>query len=129
MNNTKDYISIKFKNIKISISKLNIYILKIYKKTYNEIKNIIKFFPKKIYINIFKLYNLIIYNIINKYNIKKENLIIINICLNKGNILKKMQPAAKGKSYIIKKRISYIIIKICNIYEYITLNFINLILI
>jgi large subunit ribosomal protein L22 len=122
MINNNLFILIRYKYLKFSPNKLNIFISKLSKKTYSEIYKILLVFPKKISNIILKLINS------SNFIFNKHKIIILNSSVNKGPILKRSQPRAKGKSYLIQKKMSHITISISNIYNYITLKFLNLIL-
>ncbi len=118
----KKFISITYNYIKFSPNKLNIFISQISQKTYKELNEILHLFPKKVSILSLQIINS------NSCKIKKEKLIVIKIYINKGPILKRLQPRAKGHSFPIQKKMSHISIFICNIFNYILLKFIHFIL-
>jgi large subunit ribosomal protein L22 len=93
-------------------TKLGLICDKIRNKKYIEALNILKCLPQKNVILIWQTLHSIISNALNNNNMKKDNLFIESIYVNKGPIKKKISPRAKGKSDIIKKRMSHLTIKI-----------------
>jgi len=51
-------------------------------------------------------------NAINNHKMNKNSLIISEFYANKGPILKRMQPRAKGKSDEIQKKMSHLTVKL-----------------
>ena len=96
-----------------------------------KLKNVLKLFVGKSYIQILKLLdqssckikNIIWKNIkfgVSKlYTILPENIYIKFAYINKGSILKRFQPRARGKTYRIEKKKIHLItgIKVCNFFE------------
>ena len=115
----------------IDKSKIIITKTKYIKASSYKLKNILKLFIGKSYIEVLKLLeqnsckikNIIWENI--KFGISKlytfipENIYIKFAYINKGSILKRFQPRARGKNYCIKKKKVHIItgIKVCNFFE------------
>ena len=102
------------KYIRISSTKLIPIVSKINKKSYKEILYILKKLPKKIFNIIWKNFFCLILNIIKKLNLKKENLKNFQFFVNKGSILKRIRPRAKGRAFSIKKRMSHLTIFFLN---------------
>jgi large subunit ribosomal protein L22 len=106
------FIIIKKKFIHISLTKLNLICGKIRNKTYIEALNILKLLPQKNVIVVWQILHSVVTNAIINKNMKKNDLFIESIYVNKGPIKKKISARAKGKSDIIKKRMSHLTIKI-----------------
>ena len=51
-------------------------------------------------------------NATHNFDYEKEKLVITEAFVNKGPILKRIQPRAKGRAYRIEKRISHITIRV-----------------
>lgn len=104
--------SITLKNIKISPTKLNIYILKLRNKTYIELLKLFKYSHNKYDIIIWKLIYSLISNLKMTINLNLKNLIIFEIFVTRGPILKRLQPRAKGQSVQIQKKFSNLTISL-----------------
>lgn len=82
---------------------------------YNEILIILKFLPYRISQLLFKYFKSFLFNL---YNKKKIDILFklltlkksFNIGITRGPILKRLKSKSKGKSTIIKKRMSHIFI-------------------
>ena len=128
MNNQTSLYTITSKMIKLSPTKANLILDKLRNKTYLEISQILLKLPKKNSAIFNNLYRSVLGNAYNITKIKYENLYLFETFANKGAILKRQQPRAKGQSYLIQKRFSYITIKICSFFEYTTLELLYFIL-
>lgn len=74
---------------------------------------LLKFLPYRCSTVILNLLKSGMYNIINNHDyIDKSKLYIKNIMVDKGPILKRLQPRAQGRSYPIRKPISHLTIVI-----------------
>jgi len=105
-------IIVQTKFIHISFTKLNLILNKIKGKTYIESLNILKYLPQKATYIIWQTLYSAISNAINNYKMNKEFIIISEFYVNKGPILKRMRPRAKGKADTIKKKLSHLTIKL-----------------
>lgn len=112
MVNNNKIIIVKTKFIHISFTKLNVILDKIRNKSYIEVLNILKFIPKKKTYIIWQTLYSAISNAINNNKVNKNLLFISEFYVNKGPISKKIQARAKGKSDIIKKKMSHLTIKL-----------------
>lgn len=120
--------TITSKMVKLSPTKVNLTLIKIRNKTYSEIIQILNKLPQKKGIILFNLFSTLLANTYNLVKIRKENIFLFETYVNKGAILKRQQPRAKGQSYLIQKRFSYITLKICTLFDYTTLEFLYFIL-
>lgn len=106
----KKKISATSKYIQISPTKVNLVISKIRGKTYKEALQILKYLPQKSGAIIWQTLYSAISNATNNFGLNKENLIICEAFVNQGPILKRSQPRAKGRAYMIQKKMSHITI-------------------
>ncbi len=104
------HVSAKGKYLKSSSTKLINLLYKIRNKSYQDALNILEIEPKKRAKLVWKVLQSAISNAANNYSLDKNNLNISAAFVNRANILKRIQPRAKGKSYRIKKRFSHITI-------------------
>jgi large subunit ribosomal protein L22 len=112
MTKSNKIITVTTKYIPISFTKLSIILSKIRNKSYFDALVTIKSLPQKASNIIWKTLYAAASNATNNYKIDKNNLYIDSIFVNKGPILKRMQPRAKGKSYEIQKKMSHLTIKL-----------------
>jgi large subunit ribosomal protein L22 len=101
--------SYTFKNIRTAPNKINYILLKIRKKSYLEVLKILKNTSRKV--NIFVL-RILQYAILNS-KLPKNSIIIKEIFVNQGSILKRRRTRAKGKSFPIEKKMSHLTIFVC----------------
>nr|WDB00117.1 ribosomal protein L22 [Cyanidium sp. THAL103] len=79
----------------------------------NKAMSLLKFLPYRCSTVVLNLLKSGMCNIVNNYDyIDKSKLYIKNIIVDRGPILKRLQPRAQGKSYPIKKPISHLTIVI-----------------
>jgi large subunit ribosomal protein L22 len=128
MKKKNSIFTIKSKMVKLSPTKVNLTLNDIRKKPYIEIVQILQKLPQKKGIILKNLFLTLIANISNLLKINKNQLFLLETFATKGAILKRQQPRAKGQSYLIQKRFSYITLKICTLFEYITLEMLYYIL-
>ncbi len=107
--------SITVKYIRISPTKINIILKKIRGKTYNEALLLLRKIPRKSTAVIWKALSTVADQLSNKKieseiekNRDKGSFIIQTAFVNRGPILKRMQPRAKGRSYRIEKIFSHL---------------------
>ena len=115
MTKSNKIVTVTTKFIPISFTKLSIVLVKIKNKSYFDALSIIKSLPQKASNIIWKTLFSAASNATNNYKIDKNNLYIHSAFVNKGPILKRMQPRAKGKSYEIQKKMSHLTIKLIEI--------------
>lgn len=128
MKKNTSIFTITSKMVKLSPTKVNLTLNKIRNKTYLEIIQVLNKLPQKKGIILSNLFFTLLANIYNILKIKKENVFLFETYVNKGAILKRQQPRAKGQSYLIQKRFSYITLKICTLFDYTTLELLYFIL-
>jgi large subunit ribosomal protein L22 len=107
--------SAKIKYNRISPLKLYDILSKIVKKSYIEIIYILKNIKKRAVFFIWNIIKSIVSNIYNLYKINKKNFIILEAYATKSITLKKIYFKARGKTFVIRKRMSHITIKMINI--------------
>jgi large subunit ribosomal protein L22 len=98
------------KYIRITPTKLSLVLNKIRNKSYIEALAILKFLPQKGAKAVWKALYSAAANAVHKNSIIKENLLISKAYANKGPILKRTQPRAKGRAFKIEKKMSHITI-------------------
>lgn len=108
-------ISATSKYIHTSPSKFNKILFYIRNKKYIIVLNFLKQLSNDRSLIIYKTLNSAIYNAINKYNLNKDNLKIVEAYINQGSILKRKRYRAKGHSFLIQKKMSHLTIKVSNI--------------
>jgi len=111
VNNIKA-ITVQTKFIRIPFTKLNLILNKIKGKRYIDALNILKYLPQKGTYIIWQTLYSAMSNAINNHKMNKNSLIISEFYANKGPILKRMQPRAKGKSDEIQKKMSHLTVKL-----------------
>lgn len=112
INNNLLIASATSKYIKVSPTKINKILLQIRQKKYNEALNILKYIPQRGGTYVWKTLYSAISNGINNLNFNKDNIYIVEARVNKGAILKRSRPRARGKSFPIQKKLSHITIKV-----------------
>lgn len=105
-------ISATSKYIRISPTKVNVIISKIRGKSYREALQILKYLPQKAGSIVWQTLYSAVSNATHNFDLEKEKLIVTEAYVNKGPILKRMQPRAKGRAYRIEKKISHITISV-----------------
>jgi hypothetical protein len=106
----KKVYSIKLNSIHKSYLKFPKFLNKIQNKTYIELLNILINFPVSIKLKFEKIYLSLIHSI----NFTYQNIFFLKTVITRNSILKRLQARAKGKSVIIKKRMSNLKITYCN---------------
>lgn len=106
----KKIYSIKLNSIHKSYLKFPKFLNKIQNKTYIELLNILINFPVSIKLKFEKIYLSLIHSI----NFTYQNIFFLKTVITRNAILKRLQARAKGKSVIIKKRMSNLTITYCN---------------
>jgi large subunit ribosomal protein L22 len=112
MINKNKILIVQTKFIHISFTKLNLILNKVKGKSYVEALNILKYLPQKATYIIWQTLYSAMSNAVNNYKMDKNLLIISEFYVNKGPILKRMQPRAKGKADEIKKKMSHLTVKL-----------------
>jgi len=110
--NNKKLVIGHLKNIRISNTKLNFFLKNLRKKSYKECLVFLNKKKNKICLIIWKLLNSIISTAINIFFLDKNKLIISKAIATKSTILKRLSPRAKGKSFLIQKKLSHLFIEI-----------------
>nr|AIM52722.1 hypothetical protein [Ochromonas sp. CCMP1393] len=110
MNDLKESVSATSKYIRISPTKVNIILGQIRGKSYKEALQILKYLPQKAGAIVWQTLYSAVSNATNNFDFEKEKLFISEAYVNKGPILKRMQPRAKGRAFKIQKKISHITI-------------------
>jgi large subunit ribosomal protein L22 len=108
----KESVSATSKYIRISPTKVSLVIDKIRGKSYREALQILKFLPQKSGAIVWQTLYSAVSNATHNFDYEKEKLVITEAFVNKGPILKRIQPRAKGRAYRIEKRISHITIRV-----------------
>jgi len=107
------YISLaKTKYIRMSPRKVRVIADLIRGKTYSDALQILQGNPRMAVGPIWKTLYSAAANATNKYGIKKKKLIIQEIYVSEGPILRRGRPRAQGRVFQIKKRTSHITIKL-----------------
>jgi len=112
MEKTEKIISATSKYIRIAPTKIDVIVSKIRGKSYKEALQILKYLPQKSGGVVWQTLYSAVSNATNNFNLEKEKLIIIEAFVNKGSILKRMQPRARGKAYEIQKKFSHLTIRV-----------------
>lgn len=112
MNSQQKSVLATTKYIRISPSKIDLILKQIRGKTYKEALQYLKYLPQKSGSVVWQTLYSAISNGITNLNFQKENLIVSEAYVNKGPILKRMRPRARGKAFAIQKKVSHITIKI-----------------
>lgn len=110
MKSLKKLHLVKINAIHKSYLKFNIFLKKVQNKTYTELLLILIHFPIGIRMILEKIY----LSIINSGNFNFQNIFFLKTFITRNSILKRLQARAKGKSVIIKKRMSNLVITFCN---------------
>ena len=105
-------VSATSKSIRVAPNKNDRIISKIRGKTYKEALDILKKLSQKNGAIIWQTLYSAVSNATNNYQLKKENLVIIEAFVNQGSILKRMRPRARGKAFKIEKKISHLTISV-----------------
>ena len=98
----------ELKYARISARKVKIVADLIKGKNVDEALAILKFTPKASSTILEKLLKSAIANAENNHYMKRENLIVSEVCANQGPTLKRIRPAAKGSAVRIRKRTSHV---------------------
>lgn len=106
----KKVYSIKLNSIHKSYLKFSKFLNQIQNKTYIELLNLLINFPVSIKLKFEKIYLSLIHSI----NFTYQNIFFLKTVITRNSILKRLQARAKGKSVIIKKRMSNLKITYCN---------------
>ena len=114
MNLQKDLqtVSATSKYIRSSATKIDLIISKIRGKSYKEALQILKYLPQKAGGIVWQTLYSAISNATNNFDLEKEKLVITEAFVNKGPILKRMRPRAKGRGFAIQKKMSHITIRV-----------------
>lgn len=113
MSELKSSITVKY--IRISPSKINLILKKIRGKTYTQALLLLRKIPRKSTAVIWKALSTVADQLSNQKidlssekSLDKGNFIIGTAFVNRGPILKRMQPRAKGRAYRIEKIFSHL---------------------
>jgi ribosomal protein L22 len=128
MQHKNKILSITSKQLKISPTKLKIFVDKIRFKTYTESIEILKTLSQRTSTIILNLFKTLLAPICKDLNLLKEKFFLFETYINKSTILIRPHPRAKGKMNYIQKKFSYITLSICLNVEYILLEFLYLLL-
>ncbi len=112
MNNEINIATANIKYIRISSFKLEKILSQIRGKLYKDAINILKYMPQKNSFVIWKALYSAVSNGQHLFNVKKDNFVVYQAYVNKGSILKRVRPRAKGKAFQIQKKISHLTIKV-----------------
>jgi len=105
-------ISATSRNCRIPIKKTNFILKKLRGKTYKEALYILEDISQKPSDIIWQTLYSAVSNAVNNYKLSKSKLFIIKAYANSGPILKRMQPRAKGRAFVIQKKVSMVTISI-----------------
>lgn len=125
MKYQRQIFSIKSKYINVSPNKLKIILKKLQKNSYKDTQFLLTYLPNKVSKIIWKYFFSICSIASNLLNIKKEYLFFLESFSTPGSILKRSQPRAKGRSFLIQKKRSYLTLSVCSIKFYLILHFIQ----
>lgn len=103
-------ITAKLSNLRISPRKVRLVVGLIRGKKVNEAKNQLSFLTKRSAEPVLKLLNSAIANAKNNAKLSEENLIISEIFVDGGPVLKRFMPRAFGRAATILKRTSHVTI-------------------
>jgi large subunit ribosomal protein L22 len=98
------------KYIRISPSKIQKVLNLIRGKSYKEVLDIFQYLPQKSVAKVWQVLYSAISNATQTEELLKENLMVVEAYVNRGPILKRMQPHARGKSFKIEKKMCHITI-------------------
>jgi len=115
MNTRIKTVSATSKYIRISSTKVDLIISKIRGKSYKESLQILKYLPQKAGAIVWQTLYSAISNATNNFELEKEKLFISEAFVNKGPILKRMRPRAKGRGFAIQKKMSHLTIRVSEI--------------
>lgn len=96
------------RNIRISPKKANIVAGLIREKTAVDALNILKFTPKKASTLLYKTLLSAVSNAENNDNEKRENLVIKEVIINKGPVMKRHLPSTRGRALPLHKPTTHI---------------------
>lgn len=105
-------ISVTTKHIRISASKVQRIADQIKGKTYKEALSFLEKIPQKTSYRIWQTLKSAGSNASHNYSLEKENLIVEEIYVNRGSILKRVRARARGKAYRIEKKFSHLTISL-----------------
>jgi large subunit ribosomal protein L22 len=126
MINTSLFILLSLRNIKISQTKLNTYLKPLNLMSYDKI---VELFNKSSNKTNYLLKRVLYAGININFPINENlNIIVLKAFGNKGAILKRIQPRAKGQAFPIQKKLSHLTIYLTHSYIYRVYKFINLII-
>lgn len=100
------------KYIRISPTKLDKIISQIRGKSYREALQILKYLPQKSAVTVWQTLYSAVSNATHNLSIDKDQIMITEAFVNKGAIMKRMQPRARGKAFKIEKKFAHITIKV-----------------
>lgn len=120
------FILLSLRNIKISQTKLNTYLSNINLKSYQQILNLSKKSSNKTNYLIKRVLEAGVK--IHYSHSELLNIMVLQTFGNKGAILKRIQPRAKGQAFPIQKKLSHLSIYLSQSYIYRIYKFINLII-
>jgi len=112
MSETEKVISATSKYLRISSTKVEIVIKKIRKKSYKEALEILKYLPQKAASLIWQTLYSAVSNAIHNFECEKDELVLKEVFVTKGPILKRMKPRARGREFAIQKKLSHITVKL-----------------
>ena len=98
--------------LRVSPTKLSRIADKIRGKTYSTAIHILAEYRQKPGRKIWNLLKSVVANAEHNNNLQKEKLIVKEIFVNQGSILKRIQPRARGKAYRIEKKFSHLTIRV-----------------
>ncbi len=104
----ENYFFASSKYVKASSSKLSKILSLVRGKNYEKSLLSLKLFPQKSGLIILKTLRSAANNAINAGVKKPESLYVLMAWANKGSIVKRFQPRAKGKAYKIEKKFSHV---------------------
>ncbi len=108
-------LSVTTKYLRITPSKVNKLAQELKGLSYREALTFLEKIPQKTGSKIWKTLRLVGANASNNYSLPKESLIISEIFVNQGAILKRVHARARGKAYRIEKKFSHLTISLKSI--------------
>ena len=98
--------------LRLLVKHCDLIVSKIRGKSYKEALQILKFLPQKAGSIVWQTLYSAVSNATNNFDFEKDKLIIVEAFVNKGPILKRMRPTAKGKAFKIEKKMSHITVRV-----------------
>lgn len=94
--------------IHVSPQKLRLVAALIKRSSVDEALQQLKFSPRKAALPMIKVINSAVANAVHNFDLNKDQLFIKSVTVDGGPVIKKMEPRAQGRGFIVRKRTSHI---------------------